>query len=175
MGRLVGSLAFGAVVLGSASASADVIDPRTEACSSKEEGEACDAMGKSGVCKKATCSRLDYSQGTPPKSKSYDCIRCQPGEPDGDAAPDAKEEPTDANEEPTDAKEEPADAKEEPAQDKAPSEDAALASTKDPAKTEPETQAKAPKSGGCAVGASPVSLASVGLGLLILGFLSRRS
>ena len=34
-----------------------------------------------GTCVADTCSRLDYSQGVPPRSVLRDCMRCQAGAP----------------------------------------------------------------------------------------------
>ena len=48
-------------------------------CNGKEIGEACDVDGTKGHCVTESCSRLDYSMGTPPSSVSYDCMRCDPG------------------------------------------------------------------------------------------------
>jgi hypothetical protein len=63
-------------------AHADVIPPDVADCSSKKAGDACmlSMESKPGVCQESTCSRLDYSQGTPPKgSIEYPCLRCTPG------------------------------------------------------------------------------------------------
>ncbi len=48
-------------------------------CDGKKVGDICEAEGTRGTCIADTCSRLDYSQGTPPTSVHYDCLRCQPG------------------------------------------------------------------------------------------------
>ncbi|MEM6293672.1 MAG: MYXO-CTERM sorting domain-containing protein [Myxococcota bacterium] len=63
-------------------ASADVIPFEVEACSGKKEGAKCSMFDQPGTCAKSTCSKLDYSNGTPPKPKSYDCVVCQIA-PDG--------------------------------------------------------------------------------------------
>ena len=50
-------------------------------CSSNKVGEACEVHGVAGTCVADTCSRLDYSQGVPPRSVLRDCMRCQAGAP----------------------------------------------------------------------------------------------
>ncbi len=50
-------------------------------CGSNKAGEACEVQGVAGTCVADTCSRLDYSQGVPPKSVLRDCMRCQVGAP----------------------------------------------------------------------------------------------
>lgn len=50
-------------------------------CSSNKAGEACEVQGVAGTCVADTCSRLDYSQGVPPRSVLRDCMRCQVGAP----------------------------------------------------------------------------------------------
>ncbi len=50
-------------------------------CGSNKAGEACEVNGAAGTCVADTCSRLDYSQGVPPKSVVRDCMRCQVGAP----------------------------------------------------------------------------------------------
>ena len=59
---------------------ADVIDPSEEICSGANEGDACGDPEQGvaeGTCQAAECSRLDYSNGTPPESVAYDCLICQ--------------------------------------------------------------------------------------------------
>ncbi|MBT9555928.1 MAG: hypothetical protein IV100_07865 [Myxococcales bacterium] len=69
----------------SATASADVPPPDIQGCQSKKPGDVCTRDdGSSATCKATTCSKLDYSQGTPPSSVTYDCVLCN-----GDAAPPA--------------------------------------------------------------------------------------
>lgn len=58
---------------------ADVPPANTIGCNGKKAGDACQTDDKkSGGCKSSTCSRLDYSQGTPPKSVEYACLTCDP-------------------------------------------------------------------------------------------------
>src|SRR5258705_7085122 len=71
-------------------ASADVVSPAAAACNGKSAGDACD---KGGSCKKSTCSKLDYSQGVPPRSKTYECLVCFLPAP-GATAAKAAEPPT---------------------------------------------------------------------------------
>ncbi len=59
------------------SAHADVPPANIDGCDEKIAGDACkDDAGKSGACVKSTCSKLDYSNGTPPTSVDYECLLC---------------------------------------------------------------------------------------------------
>lgn len=77
-------------------ARADVPPPNFEGCDMKKAGDACVKDDKSnGTCVQQKCSKLDYSNGTPPTSVEYDCILCSgpPGAtPPDDAADDAAED-----------------------------------------------------------------------------------
>jgi hypothetical protein len=54
--------------------------PDEAACEGKRSGEACTLInGASGACGPGTCSRLDYSQGSPPKATEEACIVCVAG------------------------------------------------------------------------------------------------
>lgn len=67
------------LLLLAAPASADVPPANTTGCSSRKAGDACETDDKkSGTCRDSTCSRLDYSQGTPPKSVEAACLKCEP-------------------------------------------------------------------------------------------------
>jgi len=56
--------------------------PDVQACSAIAAGAACQIEGGgSGQCVASKCSKLDYSQGTPPRSVEYDCLRCEQGSP----------------------------------------------------------------------------------------------
>ncbi|WAS94890.1 MYXO-CTERM sorting domain-containing protein [Nannocystis punicea] len=70
-----------------ATARADVPPPPSFAsCQGASQGEACQLdAGGSGRCAPATCSKLDYSQGSPPRSVEYDCLRCAAQAAAGDA------------------------------------------------------------------------------------------
>lgn len=57
---------------------ADIILPDRAACQDKKADESCKVDGKDGICMTTTCSRLDYSQGTPPRSVAYECLVCKP-------------------------------------------------------------------------------------------------
>ena len=57
-------------------ARADAIPPEQDACTGKAAGNACEDGGKSGTCVNATCTRLDYSRGTPPRSIEVPCVTC---------------------------------------------------------------------------------------------------
>ncbi len=61
-------------------ASADVPPPNRAQCDGKVAGEACQTeAGTAGACTASTCSRLDYSHGTPPGSVDYACTLCVEG------------------------------------------------------------------------------------------------
>lgn len=66
------------LVLVPAGASADLPPPPSIAsCQGATAGSACELdAGGAGQCAPAKCSKLDYSQGTPPSSVEYDCFRC---------------------------------------------------------------------------------------------------
>lgn len=57
---------------------ADVIDPNEDVCVGKAKGDACNIDGGSnmGTCKDGECCRLDYSNGTPPKTACSPCLIC---------------------------------------------------------------------------------------------------
>jgi len=77
--RLPAALAL-LVLAVAAPAFADVPPPNTAQCSSLKEGDACkDDNSKDGACTKSTCSKLDYSHGTPPTSVDYACLVCTAG------------------------------------------------------------------------------------------------
>ncbi len=63
--------------LGAAGAWADLPPPDVSGCSSKAAGDACTRDdGSAGTCADATCSRNDYSDGPPPKTVEYPCLKC---------------------------------------------------------------------------------------------------
>lgn len=65
-------------------ARADIPPPNFEGCDMKKAGDACVKDDDSdGTCVQQKCSKLDYSNGTPPTSVEYDCILCS-----GPPAPD---------------------------------------------------------------------------------------
>ena len=56
---------------------ADVPPSDTAGCGGKQESDACETDAKTaGSCVKSTCSKNDYSQGVPPKSVTYECLKC---------------------------------------------------------------------------------------------------
>ncbi len=75
--KLLG-LAFGLSLL-TPTASADVPPPGIEECEGRDVGAACDVGGRAGSCQDSTCSRLDYSDGTPPSPVQYPCRLCVAG------------------------------------------------------------------------------------------------
>ena len=69
-----------ALMLCATVARADVPPPNASGCASKTGGAACtDDANAAGACAKNTCSKLDYSDGSPPSSVSYECLLCVAG------------------------------------------------------------------------------------------------
>ena len=66
------AIALASSFLSSRVALADIPQP-PDPCDGKAKGDPCD----SGVCVAETCSKLDYSKGTPPSSMEYECIKCR--------------------------------------------------------------------------------------------------
>jgi len=62
------------------------VGPQEEACKDRAVGDACTLPNRQlGTCASSTCNRLDYSQGSPPRSVEEACVVCQAGaaQPDG--------------------------------------------------------------------------------------------
>lgn len=56
---------------------ADVPPPNAEGCDMKSAGDACKTDDdKDGTCVEDTCSKLDYSDGSPPGTITYACVLC---------------------------------------------------------------------------------------------------
>ena len=72
------------LLLLAAPAFADAIPMDRAVCDGKAAGDRCQVGEESGVCATSTCSRLDYSQGIPPRSVEYECLVCGP--PPGEAS-----------------------------------------------------------------------------------------
>src|SRR5690606_22447581 len=54
--------------------------PEEEACVGRASGDACTLPNNQlGTCAAATCNRLDYSGGSPPKAIEEACVVCKPG------------------------------------------------------------------------------------------------
>jgi len=86
-------VALGALTLAPA-VRADVAPPNSSQCATKSAGDACTTDdGKSGTCVKSTCSKLDYSDGTPPFPRSYDCLLCNASTAPSDATPSTSTPP----------------------------------------------------------------------------------
>lgn len=68
-----------AILLVSASASADVVPIEEEACAGRAVGAACTAGPTSGTCQVGTCTRLQYADGSMPTPMEYECTRCTAG------------------------------------------------------------------------------------------------
>lgn len=60
---------------------ADLPPPASQtACDGSTAGAVCQhPSGQPAQCVAAKCSKLDYSQGSPPRSIEHDCLQCQPG------------------------------------------------------------------------------------------------
>lgn len=82
MKRLAGWFGAISVLVATTSVSADVISPEVAACNGLDAGAPC----TNGTCRASTCSRLDYSNGVPPKSVTYACVECVKGGSTGGAA-----------------------------------------------------------------------------------------
>jgi len=146
MRGLSGWLALGLFASIPSVAFGDIIADEEAGCRSKNEGDPCTVRDEPGTCAKSTCTRNDYSDGVPPKTKQVDCLVCKPK----DAAQEAEPEPAAKVDETKDAQ--------------TPKEDADAAEPK-------AAEAKPTKTSGCTVGGSP----SAGLlWLLGLGLLCRR-
>lgn len=77
MRKLILTLGLFATLAFSAPARADVPPPNFEGCMGKVAGDACQKDDMSaGSCESQTCTKLDYSMGTPPKSVDYPCVLC---------------------------------------------------------------------------------------------------
>lgn len=64
--------------LASAAAWADVPPADVSGCNGKTAGDACKRDdGGDGTCASSKCGKLDYSEGVPPKSVEYDCMKCE--------------------------------------------------------------------------------------------------
>lgn len=91
---LVSALFVAASLCSVGAARADVPPPNSEQCRGAAAGAACTTDAKlSGVCTASKCSRLDYSDGSPPGTITYDCLLCSAGDAglpsDAGAAQDA--------------------------------------------------------------------------------------
>lgn len=102
MKRLIGIVVALHLMTWTAVASADVVPPEVWECNNLDAGAPC----ASGTCQPSTCSRLDYSQGTPPVGTvQYACLKCvnvpvngSAGAGGGTAVADAGEDPDAGNE-----------------------------------------------------------------------------
>jgi hypothetical protein len=78
------SLAFGLFIVSNVAVAAPPpttgggAGPEQEACSGRAVGDACTLPNRAlGTCGQATCNRLDYSGGSPPKAIEEACVVCQ--------------------------------------------------------------------------------------------------
>jgi len=71
------ALALGLILAVAGTAHADV-PPANMTCGALKPGDACTTdAAQPGICTAGTCSKLDYSGGSPPKSVSYACVTCE--------------------------------------------------------------------------------------------------
>ena len=71
---------------------ADIILPEQSSCKDKAKDDACTINDKVGLCQESTCSKLDYSRGSPPQGTiKYTCLKCNTTLPAGTAVVEAKE------------------------------------------------------------------------------------
>lgn len=69
---------------------ADVPPADVDGCYNRSAGDACKRDdGSDGTCAASKCVKLDYSEGVPPKSIEYDCLKCEAKA----AAPEPEPEP----------------------------------------------------------------------------------
>jgi hypothetical protein len=62
--------------------------PEEEACAGRASGDACTLPNNQlGTCAAATCNRLDYSGGSPPKAIEEACVVCKPAGATTDGPP----------------------------------------------------------------------------------------
>lgn len=74
------AVALAVILAVAGTARADVPMPDATACDTRKLGDACTtSAGEPGVCATSTCSRLDYSHGTPPGTTEYPCTLCTAG------------------------------------------------------------------------------------------------
>lgn len=85
---LVGLMVLGHLRIGLA----DLPPPEAEMVCAKAGDPCALSDGQSGRCVNATCSKLDYSQGTPPQSVEYSCVRCEAAGAAGGQPRDAEPE-----------------------------------------------------------------------------------
>lgn len=78
--RVFTILVAGLMFAGSARAD-EAPPPSFFVCAGKSPGDACEGDFGAGACVASTCSRLDYSKGSPPETVSRDCLKCQPPTP----------------------------------------------------------------------------------------------
>ncbi len=147
-------LGFGGLaLLGSGAAHADLITMSEASCRGAEKGAPCEGDTGPGTCQPDRCCRLDYSGGTPPKTKCRVCLKCHPGE--AAAAPEKAEAPAEKTPEKAPA--------EKTAPEEAPAEKAPAEKAPEPAQAAPEGK------GGCDAGVAggPFGAGALALGLLL--------
>jgi hypothetical protein len=82
MRRLIMGAALVATCLITSPVYADLIDVDRQACAGKTDGDKCVGdSDREGVCKPGDCCKLDYSNGTPPKIKCTECLKCNHSAP----------------------------------------------------------------------------------------------
>lgn len=68
---------FVVLCVAASSAWADLPPADVNGCNGKAAGDACKKDDSTdGTCVDSKCGRLDYSEGVPPKSIEYQCLKC---------------------------------------------------------------------------------------------------
>lgn len=81
MHRLHAPTLLATLLLATAARADEAPSPSMFVCEGKKVGDACTSESGPGTCVQSTCSRLDYSRGTPPTTVSRDCLQCQKSAP----------------------------------------------------------------------------------------------
>lgn len=76
---LAASILVACMAFGGPARADEAPPPSYYSCSGKAVGAVCEADEGPGTCVASTCSRLDYSQGTPPRTIQSDCLKCRKG------------------------------------------------------------------------------------------------
>lgn len=77
LGLLLGLLVWASPVAAAPPANGGA-GPEEEACVGRASGDACSLPNNNpGICAAATCNRLDYSGGSPPKAVEEACVVCK--------------------------------------------------------------------------------------------------
>lgn len=93
MRKSILTLGLFAALAFSAPAQADVPPPNSSGCMGKAAGDACQKDDMSaGSCESQTCTKLDYSMGTPPTTVEYACVLCSGAAPSAAGGGESEED-----------------------------------------------------------------------------------